>query len=165
MIQSLIAWLNEHSWHHLSTKDQPWTAPVSVLGHSWPTFPLFLYQFNLPSSLCHEQNFFISPSVQNAKGVSIISEWSSYATSSVETRKKGLPPTSAILVAPPRPASEIGIKIGIICLEKKYVCIQKIIMENLSQPFCTAPTRDPDIRQFPQTRPWNSLPMRSGKLK
>ena len=47
MMQSLIDWLNEHSWLQL-----PWTAPVSVLGHSWPTFSLFLpvqsSLFNLP---------------------------------------------------------------------------------------------------------------------
>ena len=39
---SLIAWLNECSWHQLSTKAQPCTAPVSVIRHSWPTFSLFL---------------------------------------------------------------------------------------------------------------------------
>ena len=40
-MQSLIAWLNGCSWPQLSTIAQPWTAPVSVLGHSWPTFSLF----------------------------------------------------------------------------------------------------------------------------
>ena len=56
---------------------QPLTAPVSVLGHSWPTFPL--------SPPVHSSLFallwaevFISPRVQNVKRVSIMSEWSSY---------------------------------------------------------------------------------------
>ena len=39
-----------------------------MLGHSWPTFSFFLYQFTLPSSLCYEQNFLFLPSVRNAKG-------------------------------------------------------------------------------------------------
>ena len=77
MIQSLIAWFNEHSGHQLSTIAQPWTASVSVRGHSWPTFSLFLpVQSSLFTFLCAE--FFISYSVQNAKGVSVISEWSSH---------------------------------------------------------------------------------------
>ena len=36
-MQSLIAWLSGYSWHQLLTM-----APVSVLGHSWPIFFLFL---------------------------------------------------------------------------------------------------------------------------
>ena len=73
MMQSLIAWLNGCSWHLPLTMAQPWTAPVSVLGHNRPTFSLFLpvqsSLFTLPWT-----EFFISSAVQNAKRVSIISE-------------------------------------------------------------------------------------------
>ena len=63
-----------YSWHQLSTKAQPWIAPVSVLGNSWPTFSLFLpVQSSLFTLLWAES--FISPSVQNAKGVPMMSEW------------------------------------------------------------------------------------------
>ena len=65
------------SEHQLSTIAQPWTAPVSVRGHSWPTFSLFLpvqsSLFLLPWA-----DFFVSSSVQNAKRVSIILEWPMY---------------------------------------------------------------------------------------
>ena len=75
-MQSLIDWLNEGSWHQLSTIAQPWTAPVSLLGHSWPTFSLFLpVQSSLFTLLSAE--LFISSSDQNSKEVSIISEWPS----------------------------------------------------------------------------------------
>ena len=57
---------NECSWCRMSTIAQPWTAPVSVLEHSWPTFSLFLpvqsSLFTLPRAEC-----FVSSSVQNAK--------------------------------------------------------------------------------------------------
>ena len=79
IINSLIAWLNEYSWHQLSTIAQPWTAPVSVLEHSWPTFSLFLpVQCSLFTLLWAE--FWISSSVKNAQGVSITLEWPSYST-------------------------------------------------------------------------------------
>ena len=65
-MQSLIAWLDACSWHQLSTIAQPWTAPVSVLEHSWPTFSLSLpVQSSLFTSLWVE--FFISSSFQNVK--------------------------------------------------------------------------------------------------
>ena len=77
-MRSLIDWLNGFSWHQLSTIAQPWTAPVSVLGHNWPTFFLFLpVQSSLFTLLWAE--FFISPSILNAMGMSIILEWPSYA--------------------------------------------------------------------------------------
>ena len=48
-----------------------------MLGHSWPTFSLFLpvqsSLFTLPWA-----EFFISSSGQNAKGMSIVSEWPSH---------------------------------------------------------------------------------------
>ena len=67
MRQPLIAWLNGYSWHQLLTIAQTWTAPVSVLGHSWPTFSLFLpVQSSLFTLLWAE--FFVSSSVQNAQG-------------------------------------------------------------------------------------------------
>ena len=50
--------------------------PLSLLGHRWPTFSLFL-PAQSSSSFCCEQNFFLSSNVQNAKGVSKISEWPS----------------------------------------------------------------------------------------
>ena len=78
MMHPLIAWLNGYSWHQLSTIAQSWTALVSMLRHSWPTFSLFLpFQPSLFTLLSTE--FFVSSSVQNAKRVSIISEWLSYA--------------------------------------------------------------------------------------
>ena len=62
-----MAWLNECSWHQLSTIAQPWAAPISVLGHNRHTFSLFLSAqsslFPLPWVRC-----FISSSVQNAGG-------------------------------------------------------------------------------------------------
>ena len=76
MMQLVIAWLNKYSRRQLSTIAQPWTGPVFVLKPSWPTFSLFLpVQFSLFTLLWAE--FFISSSIQNAKGVSIISEWPS----------------------------------------------------------------------------------------
>ena len=78
MMQWLIAWLNECSWRLLSTIAQPWTVPVSVLGPSWPTFSLFLpVQSSLFPSLLWAE-LFTAPSMQNAKGVSIISGWLLY---------------------------------------------------------------------------------------
>ena len=61
----------------MSTVAQSWTAPVSVLGHSWPTFSLFL---SVQSALfiLRWAEFFVSSTIQNAKGVSTISKWSSY---------------------------------------------------------------------------------------
>ena len=67
MMQSLIAWLNEYSWHQLFTIAQSWTAPVSLLGHSWPTFFLFLPIESFLFTLLWAE-FFISFSVQNARG-------------------------------------------------------------------------------------------------
>ena len=68
MMQSLIDWLNAHSWHQLSTKAQPWTAPVSVLGHSWPTFSLLLpVQSSLFTLVWAE--FFFRPVSKTPKGV------------------------------------------------------------------------------------------------
>ena len=53
-----------------------------MLGHSWPTFSVLLpvqcSLFTLPWT-----EFFISPSVQNAKGVSVISQWPSWAWTAV----------------------------------------------------------------------------------
>ena len=66
MMQSLIAWLNECSWHQLSTIPSPKPPPVSVLGHSWPTFSLFL---PVHSSLCHEQSFLFRPVSKTPRGV------------------------------------------------------------------------------------------------
>ena len=67
MMQSLIDWLNQQSWRLLSTIAQSWTAPVSVLGHSWPTFSLFLpVQSSLFTLLWTE--FFIPSTIQNAEG-------------------------------------------------------------------------------------------------
>ena len=42
IIDCLIRWVQLTTWHQLSTTDKPWTAPVYVLGHSWPTFSLTL---------------------------------------------------------------------------------------------------------------------------
>ena len=77
MMRSLIDWSNKYSWRLHLTIAQPWTAPVFVLGHSWPTFSLSLpVQSSLFTLLWAE--FFISSSVQNAKGVSVISKWPSH---------------------------------------------------------------------------------------
>ena len=94
IMQSLIAWLNEYSWHQLSTIVQAWTTPVSVLGRSWSTSSLF-YQFSLLSSFCYEQNFFISPSVQNAKRMGVNNFrmtllWYPIAWNALIDRKKAL---------------------------------------------------------------------------
>ena len=62
MMQSLIDWLNEYSWLQL-----PCAAPVSVLGHSWPTFSLFLPVHSSLFTLLWAECF-ISSSVQNARG-------------------------------------------------------------------------------------------------
>ena len=66
MMQSLIAWLNEYSWHQLSALAQSYMALVSVLGHSWPNFSLSLpvqsSLFTLPWAEC-----FVSSSDQNVK--------------------------------------------------------------------------------------------------
>ena len=78
-MQSLIAWLNECNGHLLSTIAQPWTAPDSLLGHSWPTFSL-LYQFSLPSLFFYEQNFLVRLVSKTPSEVSIISEWPSYVS-------------------------------------------------------------------------------------
>ena len=48
-----------------------------MLGHSWPTFSLSQPVQSFLFSLLWAE-FFISSRVQNAKGVSIMSEWSSY---------------------------------------------------------------------------------------
>ena len=66
-MQSLIDWFNESIWHLLSIVAQLWTAPLSVLGHSWPTFFLCpAFQYSLFTLLWAE--FFLSSIVQNAKG-------------------------------------------------------------------------------------------------
>ena len=68
MMQSLIDWLSGYSWHQLSATAQPWTAPVSVLGHSWPTFSLFLPVQSSLFTLLWAEFFFVSRSVQKGQG-------------------------------------------------------------------------------------------------
>ena len=75
MMQSLIDWLNECSWRLLSTIAQPWTAPVSVLGHSWPTFSLSVSTSSVfPPDFVMSRNFHFCPVSGTPRGVSIISE-------------------------------------------------------------------------------------------
>ena len=77
---TLNGWLiKQMQLHLLPAIGQTWTAPVSVFGHNWPTFSLFLpfhtFLFPLPWA-----QFFVSSSVQNAEGggVSIILARPSY---------------------------------------------------------------------------------------
>ena len=84
MMQSLIAWLDECSWHQLSTIAQSWTAPVSVLSHSWPTFSfstssVFPLHFAMSRIFCFVQcpkrqggvNNFVVALIYTKKGWSI----------------------------------------------------------------------------------------------
>ena len=82
MIQSLIAWLNDYSWHQLSTIAQPWTAPVSVLGHSWPTFSPSSF---FPLHFVMSRIFLFRPVSKTPRRVSIVSE--SPSCSSLQTAK------------------------------------------------------------------------------
>ena len=97
VMQWLIAWLNNCSWHLLLTIAQFWAAPVFVLGHSWPAFSLFLPVQSFLFSLLSTE-FFISPSVQNAEGGgSIISQWPSYVLSNESVLKNHCAAASASL--------------------------------------------------------------------
>ena len=60
MMQSLIVWLNGLPWHLLSTIAQPWTAPVSVLGQSWPTFSLFFTSSVFPFHFAISRTFYFA---------------------------------------------------------------------------------------------------------
>ena len=55
MMQSLIAWFNECSWHLL------WTIAQSPCLDTADLLLLFFYHFSLPSSLCYEQRLLFLP--------------------------------------------------------------------------------------------------------
>ena len=75
--QSLIAWLNWYCCHQLPTIALNPPPPVSVLGHCWPTFSLFL-PVQSSAFAWLQAEFFLSSSVQTVKGVSITSKRPSY---------------------------------------------------------------------------------------
>ena len=108
MMQSLIDWLNECSRHLPSTIARPWTAPVSVLGHNWPTFSLFLPVQSSLFTLLWAEFFWFFQCPKGQGGGAIISEWPSYMLY-VDTRMKlQLPLEFGGLVSYPDPGTEAG---------------------------------------------------------
>ena len=73
MMQSLIAWSNEYSWHQLPTLSLSWTILVSVLGQSGPTFSFFTSPV-CPLHCAMSRTFYF---VQCPKHQGIL-EWPSY---------------------------------------------------------------------------------------
>ena len=71
VIDCLIKWM-------LSTIAQPWTAPVSVLGHRWPTFSLFPPGQSPLFAFAMSRIFYLVQCSKRQGGVSIISEWPLY---------------------------------------------------------------------------------------
>ena len=72
--QSLIDWLNECKWKLLSAMAPALNRPCPRAWTQLTYFLSFFYQFSLPSSLCHEQNFLFRPVSKTPR----VSEWLSY---------------------------------------------------------------------------------------